>query len=84
MDEKDKCKVCKGNKLADNVKELEVAIEPGVPDCHDYILSGESDEAPGIEAGDLYARIQIEKHKIFTRKGADLFYEKKKLLYLKH
>jgi DnaJ family protein A protein 2 len=27
--------------------------------------------------GDLYVRITIEDHKIFTRKGADLFLEKK-------
>jgi DnaJ family protein A protein 2 len=28
-------------------------------------------------AGDIYARILIEKHKVFERKGADLFMEKK-------
>ena len=27
-------------------------------------------------AGDLYVRIFIEKHKLYTRKGADLFIEK--------
>lgn len=34
------------------------------------------DEAPGVMAGDLYVRIEIEKHKMFERKGADLFIEK--------
>ena len=28
-------------------------------------------------AGDIYARIMIEKHKVFERKGADLVIEKK-------
>ena len=28
-------------------------------------------------AGDIYARISIEKHKVFERKGADLVMEKK-------
>jgi len=28
-------------------------------------------------AGDLYVRIMIKKHPTFTRKGADLFIEKK-------
>lgn len=28
-------------------------------------------------AGDLHVRILIEKHKIYTRKGADLYLEKK-------
>lgn len=27
--------------------------------------------------GDIYVRIIIEPHKTFTRRGADLFYEKK-------
>ena len=36
-----------------------------------------SDEAPGVMAGDVHVRIFIEKHKEFTRKGADLFVDKK-------
>lgn len=27
--------------------------------------------------GDLYVRVMIEPHKTFTRRGADLYYEKK-------
>ena len=36
-----------------------------------------ADENPGILAGDVHMRILIEKHKEFTRQGADLFIEKK-------
>ena len=32
---------------------------------------------PGIIAGDIYARINIKKHKLFQRRGADLFITKK-------
>ena len=42
--EKDKCKKCKGNKVIDESKTMEVAIESGVPHEHDYIFTGESDE----------------------------------------
>jgi len=56
---------------------IEVSVEPGVPHEHDYVLTGESDEAPGILAGDLHVRIMIKKHKTFSRKGADLFIDKK-------
>lgn len=59
------------------MKNVEVTLEPGVPNEHDYVLTGESDEGPGILAGDLHVRVTIEKHKHFLRKGADLFYEKK-------
>jgi len=42
--EKDKCKKCKGVKVIDESKTVEVAIESGVPHEHDYIFTGESDE----------------------------------------
>ena len=76
-DAKNKCKTCKGIKIVDNTKEIDVSIEPGVPHEHDCILTGEGDEAPGIMAGDLYVRMMIKKHPTFTRKGADLFIDKK-------
>jgi len=75
--EKDRCKGCKGQRIIDSTKTVEVAVEPGVPDQNDYIFTGESDEAPGIIAGDLYVRIMIEPHPVFKRKGADLYIEKK-------
>lgn len=56
---------------------IEVGLEPGCPHEYDYVYTGESDEAPGIMAGDLHVRINIEKHKVFERKGADLFLAKK-------
>lgn len=77
MKEEDRCKVCKGEKIKEEEAELEVAIEAGCPHEHDYIFTGESDEYPGIIAGDIYVRINIKQHKVFTRKGADLFILKK-------
>jgi len=44
MDEKDRCKKCKGNRVADQDKVIEVPLEKGVPDEHDYTFYGESDE----------------------------------------
>ena len=45
VDEKDKCKSCKGKKIAEVKKTLEVAVEPGCPAEQDIYLHGESDEA---------------------------------------
>jgi len=67
VDEKDKCKKCMGKKLATQKTELEVAVEPGCPNEHVYILHGMGDEAPGVMAGDIHVRVLIEKHKVFTR-----------------
>jgi DnaJ family protein A protein 2 len=77
MDEKDRCKTCKGNKVVDEPKTIEVAIEPGVPSEHDYIYHGECDEYPGVMGGDLHVRVMIANNARFTRKGADLYMEKK-------
>lgn len=84
IEPEDVCKTCKGEKMKEEKKKIEVAIEPGVPDDYDYILHGESDEyviksliKPGVEAGDLYVRVKILPHKTFKRNGADLIIEKK-------
>jgi DnaJ family protein A protein 2 len=76
VDEKDKCKKCMGKKVSEVKTTLEVAVEPGCPNEHSYIFHGMADEQPGVMAGDVHVRIFIEKHKEFTRKGADLFVEK--------
>lgn len=57
----------------DNEKKIEVPLEKGVPDEHDYAFYGEGDELPGVMGGDLYIRIKVQKHKVYERKGADLF-----------
>ena len=43
MKEEDKCKNCKGEKVIMVEKNLEVAIESGCPNEHDYIFTGEHD-----------------------------------------
>lgn len=67
-----------------NLKKYDIPIEPGVPNEHDYVLSGEGDEIvtswviqPGFEAGDIVFRIMIEHNEMFGRKGADLYHIKK-------
>ena len=42
--EEDRCKNCKGEKVLDVEKVLEVAIEAGCPNEHDYIFTGEHNE----------------------------------------
>lgn len=77
MDDKDRCKKCKGDRIVDNEKLIEVPLEKGVPEEKDYCFYCEGDEIPGAMAGDLYVRIKVHKHKTFERKGADLFLTRK-------
>jgi len=72
--EKDKCKDCKGEKVVQSKKLLEVDVEKGAPDGKRYTFTGESDEFPEVEPGDVVIELMQEKHKRFLRKGADLVY----------
>jgi len=49
-------------------------LDKGVPDGHRYTFKGESDEIPDVEPGDVIVEILVDKHKKFTRKGANLVY----------
>lgn len=73
--EKDKCGSCKGQKSTQEKKTLEIHIDKGAPDGKRYTFAGESDQFPDYEAGDVVVEIQVEKHKRFIRKGADLVFQ---------
>jgi len=72
--EKDKCVECKGEKVKRTEKILEIDIDKGAPEGKRYTFAGESDEVPGVEAGDVIVELLVQKHKKFHRKGADLVY----------
>jgi len=40
------------------------------------VISGEGDCVPDVDPGDVIAVIKIRPNKIYTRKGADLHYDK--------
>ena len=56
-------------------RRTEIDLEKAVLDGHIYKMEKEGDEDLNIETGDLTVEIILEKHKDFTRKGADLFYK---------
>jgi len=72
---KEKCKECKGEKIATETKTLDIELDKGVPDGHRYNFPLEGDMIPDVEAGDIFVEIFLEKHKHFVRKGADLIYK---------
>ena len=72
MEEKDKCKSCKGQKVVKDRKVLEVNIEKGMKNGHKIKFSGEADEMPGTVAGDVVIVVQEKEHDLFKRQGADL------------
>lgn len=70
------CKTCSGKKIKKETKKIAVEVDKGAPNGEKYTKHGEGNEIPEAEAGDLIVVIEEKKHKIFKRKGADLFMEK--------
>jgi len=69
--------LAKENNLLKKKKVLEIPVDKGVPNHHKYPYMGESDEKPGMMAGDLVVIIEEKPHEIFKRKNADLIILKK-------
>jgi DnaJ family protein A protein 2 len=80
-EKENKCKVCKGEKVKRENKTIEVPIEQGIPNEAPVTFSGEGHEMPDVMAGDFVVKINVEPHKRFERKGADLYMTKKISLY---
>ena len=76
LSEKDKCTNCHGNKVVTEKKVLQVEIEPGMNHGQHITFRGESDQEPGMEAGDIIFILQQRPHSVFKRDGADLYMEK--------
>lgn len=72
MDEKDKCKSCKGKKVFKDRKVLEVNVEKGMKNGQKIRFAGEADEAPNTIPGDVNFVVQEKEHERFQRRGADL------------
>lgn len=70
--DKDRCKKCKGKKVVDEVKVMEVFIDKGMHHREQVILKGQADEVPGGEAGDVVISLIQKSHDTFERLGSDL------------
>lgn len=74
--EKDKCTECRGRKVSSEKKVLQVDIEAGMKEDQRITFKGESDQEPGVEAGDIVFVLKQKQHAVFTRNGADLYIDK--------
>ncbi|XP_066248346.1 dnaJ homolog subfamily A member 2-like [Euwallacea similis] len=70
--EKDRCTTCKGKKVCNETKTLEVHVDKGMKDNQKIILRGEGDQQPDIETGDVVIVLQQKPHERFERNGNDL------------
>ena len=70
--DKDKCKKCKGNRVLETRKILELYIPPGSREGEKIVLQGEADQRPGQEPGDIIFVLTEVPHEKFTRDGPNL------------
>ncbi|GBG82858.1 hypothetical protein CBR_g36384 [Chara braunii] len=75
ISEKDKCGTCRGNKVVQEKKVLEVEVEKGMQHNQKITFQGAADEAPDTVTGDIVFVLQLKDHPKFKRKGDDLFME---------
>jgi len=75
--EEDKCKNCKGKKVTKEKKVLQVYVDKGMKHSQKIVFSGEADEYPGVEAGDIVFVVSEKKHDLFRRNGKDLIVDYK-------
>lgn len=70
---KDRCKNCNGKKTVRDRKILEVHVEKGMMDGQRICFSGEGDQEPELQPGDIIIVLDVKKHPTFQfGNGTDL------------
>lgn len=70
--DKEKCKKCKGKRVVEKRKILELYIPRGAREGERIVLAGEADQQPDQEPGDIIFELAEKEHSVFHRAGADL------------
>lgn len=73
--DKERCKKCKGERVVEEKKVLELYIPRGSKEGDKIVLEGEADQLPGQEPGDIVFNLVEAEHNTFRRAGPDLLAE---------
>jgi len=69
------CSTCQGSGAVPRIKRLEVKIPPGVKNGSRVRIAGKGQPGYGGANGDLYLVVSIKPHRLFERRGDDLYVE---------
>ncbi|GLT39599.1 hypothetical protein SLA2020_137810 [Shorea laevis] len=72
INERDRCTQCRGNKVIQERKVLEVHVEKGMRNGQKIVFDGQADEAPDTITGDIIFVLQEKSHTRFERQHDDL------------
>lgn len=67
INEKDRCKKCEGQKVCKENKLLEVHVDKGMKHGQKITFSGEADQAPSTEPGDIVLVLQEKEHEVLIQ-----------------
>ncbi|KAI4166877.1 MAG: hypothetical protein LQ343_007670 [Gyalolechia ehrenbergii] len=73
--DKERCKKCKGDRVVEEKKVLELYIPRGSKEGDKIVLEGEADQLPNQEPGDIVFNLVEAEHGTFRRAGPDLLAE---------
>ncbi|MEK6837535.1 MAG: DnaJ C-terminal domain-containing protein, partial [Nanoarchaeota archaeon] len=70
------CKTCHAKGTVEKVRKIDVKIPAGVDNGHRLRITGEGEAGEhGSQPGDLYIAVRAMPHKIFERRGNDIYTE---------
>ncbi len=70
------CRQCRGKGRVEKVRKIDARIPAGVDSGHRLRISGEGEAGEhGLDPGDLYIMIRVSPHRVFDRRGSDIFTE---------
>ena len=70
------CKACHSRGRVEKVRKIDVKIPAGIDSGHRLRIQGEGEAGEhGSQSGDLYIAVRISPHKIFERRGNDIYAE---------
>lgn len=73
----ERCNSCKGSCIKAEQTEIKIKVPAGIDNGQTLRMHGYGEAIANGTQGDLYIYIQVEKDKLFTRKGFDLYADKK-------
>ena len=75
---KEPCEVCSGSGNVKKAKKIEINIPAGIDDGQAISLTGQGDAGKrGGPNGDLFIVVSVIPHKVFTRKGKNIYFSTK-------
>ena len=70
------CKVCQGRGRVRKSRKITIKVPAGFDDGQTLVLRGEGNAGEtGAPSGDLYIRVRVRPHAIFTRNGSHIYCE---------